>query len=599
MQPGSVFAGYQIERRLGRGGMGSVYLAKHPRLPRRTALKLLNPDLFDDKETRARFEREADLAAQLDHPNIVTVYDRGVEDAQLWISMQYIDGVDAASLDPNTLPVLRAVQIIADTAQALDFAHSMGVLHRDVKPANILLSSAHTGPERVYLTDFGIARLRDDGGHLTQTGSFTATIAYASPEQLTGASLDHRTDQYSLACSLFWMLTGTAPFSSPHPVAVIQGHLQHPPPALSSVRHGLPVALDAVMARALAKRPGERFGSCAEFADAVRAALGGGVHPSASGRAAGGYSSGAHAYPSGSSAYPSGAHAHPSGSSAYPSGPHAYPSGSLAHSSGSLAHPSAPHRAASGPHVRAAGAMQAPMATGHGQPIVAQPSARPVGAGGRPGGPPGSLRSQPLSQPAGAATNAVPQGRSVAARSRKGLLIGLSVAAVVVALVAAVVVANLPGDKGPTAIEAISEEFPNLVPGTDLGIGFNGHTCMSQDPSQGRELWKGQNADGLDFGEWAGAWHCYDGRTDYYLLKYGSGQDVRQVLDAMRPMDITSDVNGSVIYENYHLAGKDPKEHAMVTGFPIADREEYLLYTAGKFKTPEEFMDWWKALPLA
>ncbi|MGK8463682.1 serine/threonine-protein kinase [Nocardia cyriacigeorgica] len=168
MQPGSVFAGYQIERRLGRGGMGSVYLAKHPRLPRRTALKLLNPDLFDDKETRARFEREADLAAQLDHPNIVTVYDRGAEDGQLWISMQYIDGVDAASLDPNTLPVLRAVQIIADTAQALDFAHSMGVLHRDVKPANILLSTAHTGPERVYLTDFGIARLRDDGGHLTQ-----------------------------------------------------------------------------------------------------------------------------------------------------------------------------------------------------------------------------------------------------------------------------------------------------------------------------------------------------------------------------------------------------------------------------------------------
>ncbi|WP_280235758.1 serine/threonine-protein kinase [Nocardia cyriacigeorgica] len=275
MQPGSVFAGYQIERRLGRGGMGSVYLAKHPRLPRRTALKLLNPDLFDDTESRTRFEREADLAAGLDHPNIVTVFDRGVEDAQLWISMQYIDGVDAASLDPNTLPVPRAVQIIADTAQALDFAHSMGVLHRDVKPANIMLSTAHTGPERVYLTDFGIARLRDDGGHLTQTGSFTATIAYASPEQLTGGPLDHRTDQYSLACSLYWMLTGTAPFNSPHPVAVIQGHLQHSPPPLSSVRHGLPAGVDAVMARALAKRPSERFGSCAEFAEAVRAALSG------------------------------------------------------------------------------------------------------------------------------------------------------------------------------------------------------------------------------------------------------------------------------------------------------------------------------------
>ncbi|TLF73506.1 serine/threonine protein kinase [Nocardia cyriacigeorgica] len=580
MQPGSVFAGYQIERRLGRGGMGSVYLAKHPRLPRRTALKLLNPDLFDDKETRARFEREADLAAQLDHPNIVTVYDRGAEDGQLWISMQYIDGVDAASLDPNTLPVLRAVQIIADTAQALDFAHSMGVLHRDVKPANILLSNAHTGPERVYLTDFGIARLRDDGGHLTQTGSFTATIAYASPEQLTGAPLDHRTDQYSLACSLYWMLTGTAPFSSPHPVAVIQGHLQHQPPALSSVRHGLPAGLDAVMARALAKRPGERFGSCAEFADAVRAALSGGMHPSSPQLRTGG------AYPSGAQPYPSGAHMRSSGHDQW----------------------------ASGPHVRA-GAMQAPMATGHGQPIVARPPAqslphspaqvRSAGARSRPmDGPVDAAGSRPLSQgPASAATGAASPRRLVdagAVRSRKGWLIGLSVAAVVavVAALAAVIVSNNSEEAGPTGIQAISEEFPDMVPDNDLGIGFNGHTCMSHDPARGRELWKGQTVDGPDFGEWTGAWHCYDGRTDYYLMKYEDGQGVQQVLDALTPMDITSDVNGSVIFENYHLAGKDPKEHSMVSGFPIADRAQYLLYTTGKFKTPEEFMDWWKSLPL-
>ncbi|WP_280472724.1 serine/threonine protein kinase [Nocardia cyriacigeorgica] len=567
MQPGSVFAGYQIERRLGRGGMGSVYLAKHPRLPRRTALKLLNPDLFDDKETRARFEREADLAAQLDHPNIVTVYDRGAEDGQLWISMQYIDGVDAASLDPNTLPVLRAVQIIADTAQALDFAHSMGVLHRDVKPANILLSTAHTGPERVYLTDFGIARLRDDGGHLTQTGSFTATIAYASPEQLTGAPLDHRTDQYSLACSLFWLLTGTAPFSAPHPVAVIQGHLQHQPPALSSVRHGLPVALDAVMARGLAKRPGERYGSCAEFADAVRAALTGAAHPSLPRAQVAG-------------AYPSGPHAHPSG-------PHLRPPGF--------------DQSASGPFVRAAGAMQAPMATGHGQPIVAQ--ALPVGAAARQlGGVRTPPRSQPVSRaPVSAVTGAARSIDAGAVRSRKRWVIGLSVAAalVVVAALTGVIVSNIPADDEPTAIQAISEEFPNMVPDNDLGLGFNGHTCMSQDPSRGRELWKGQQADGPDLGQWSGAWHCYDGRTDYYLLKYDHEQDLHQVLDAMKPIDITSDVNGSVIYENYHLAGKDPKEHAMVSGFPIPDRAQYLLYTTGKFKTPEEFMDWWKSLPLS
>ncbi|WP_228822592.1 serine/threonine-protein kinase [Nocardia cyriacigeorgica] len=547
--------------------MGSVYLAKHPRLPRRTALKLLNPDLFDDKETRARFEREADLAAQLDHPNIVTVYDRGAEDGQLWISMQYIDGVDAASLDPNTLPVLRAVQIIADTAQALDFAHSMGVLHRDVKPANILLSTAHTGPERVYLTDFGIARLRDDGGHLTQTGSFTATIAYASPEQLTGAPLDHRTDQYSLACSLYWLLTGTAPFSAPHPVAVIQGHLQHQPPALSSVRHGLPIALDAVLARGLAKRPGERYGSCAEFADAVRAALSGAVHPSLPRAQVAG---------------------------AYPSGPHAYPSGPHPHPQGF-------DQSASGPYVRAAGTMQAPMATGHGQPIVAQ--ALPVGAAARQiGGARTPPRSQPLPQaPVSAATGAARSIGVGAVRSRKRWVIGLLVAAVlvVVAALTGVIVSNIPADDEPTAIQAISEEFPNMVPDNDLGLGFNGHTCMSQDPSRGRELWKGQTSDGPDFGQWAGAWHCYDGRTDYYLLKYDHEQDLHQVLDAMKPIDITSDVNGSVIYENYHLAGKDPKEHAMVSGFPIPDRAQYLLYTTGKFKTPEEFMDWWKSLPLS
>ncbi|MQY28153.1 serine/threonine-protein kinase [Nocardia aurantia] len=271
---GDVFAGYVIERLLGRGGMGQVYLAKHPRLPRMTALKLLNREMVSDHEIRARFEREADLVAQLDHPNIVTVYDRGLEDGQLWISMQFIDGIDAASVDPKRLPPERAVQIIAEVAEALDYAHRNGVLHRDVKPANMLLARSTGGKgERVYLTDFGIARLRDDGGHLTQTGTFTATLAYASPEQLTGASLDGRADQYSLACSLFWLLTGSGPFSAPNPAAVIRGHLQSPPPTLSSVRSGLPPALDGVLVKAMSKRPDERFGTCAEFAAAARRAL--------------------------------------------------------------------------------------------------------------------------------------------------------------------------------------------------------------------------------------------------------------------------------------------------------------------------------------
>ncbi|MEV6213629.1 serine/threonine-protein kinase [Nocardia sp. NPDC051833] len=270
---GTVFAGYTIERQLGRGGMGSVYLARHPRLPRQTALKLLNPELFADTEIRARFEREADLAAQLEHPNIVTVYDRGVDDGRLWISMQFVDGVDAATI-AHPVPIERALRIVEGTAAALDHAHRNGVLHRDVKPANILLADSD-GRERVLLTDFGIARPRDDVHHLTQTGTFTATLAYASPEQLTGAHLDHRSDQYSLACTLYSLLTGVAPFEATNPVLVIQGHLQSPPPSLRAHRPDLPAALDAVLARALAKRPADRFDSCAEFAAAARRALSG------------------------------------------------------------------------------------------------------------------------------------------------------------------------------------------------------------------------------------------------------------------------------------------------------------------------------------
>ncbi|WP_328711057.1 serine/threonine-protein kinase [Nocardia salmonicida] len=271
---GEVFAGFTIEAMLGQGGMGTVYLARHPRLDRLTALKLLNRDLFADERVRARFEREADLAAQLDHPGIVTVYDRGTEGEQLWISMQYVDGIDAATVDPMALPPERAVQIIEGVADALDYAHGRGVLHRDVKPANILLARSISGQgERVFLTDFGIARLRADSTHLTQQGMFTATLAYASPEQMTGADLDHRSDQYSLACSLYWLFTGLAPFDSADPNEIIRGTLYAAPPPLALRRAGLPPIMDAVLAAAMAKHPAARFDSCASFAKAARQAL--------------------------------------------------------------------------------------------------------------------------------------------------------------------------------------------------------------------------------------------------------------------------------------------------------------------------------------
>ncbi|MGW4248826.1 serine/threonine-protein kinase, partial [Nocardia sp. NPDC004722] len=154
LRSGERFAGYEIERELGRGGMGSVYLARHPRLPRLIALKLLSRDAFGDIEVRRRFEREADLVAQLEHPNIVPVYDRGIDGDQPWIAMRYIDGPDAAQLEAAKLPPRQAIRIIAETAKALDFAHRRGVLHRDVKPANILLEYAD-GEERVFLADFG------------------------------------------------------------------------------------------------------------------------------------------------------------------------------------------------------------------------------------------------------------------------------------------------------------------------------------------------------------------------------------------------------------------------------------------------------------
>ncbi|MEV4129307.1 protein kinase [Nocardia sp. NPDC049707] len=265
---GEVFAGYRLERVLGRGGMGTVYLARHPRLPRSSALKLLDPEMFADNEIRARFEREADIVARLEHPNIIVVHDRGVECRYPWIAMQYVAGTDAASV--GVVDVARAVRIIGETAAALDYAHRHGVLHRDVKPANILLANAEPGePERALLADFGIARLRDDVGGLTRTGTFTATLAFASPEQLAAGPVDHRCDQYSLACTLFALLTGGAPFAATNPVAVIEAQMRQPPPPLSRLRPDLPPGLDTVLYRALAKRPDERYDSCGEFVAAV------------------------------------------------------------------------------------------------------------------------------------------------------------------------------------------------------------------------------------------------------------------------------------------------------------------------------------------
>jgi hypothetical protein len=285
LNPGDVFAGYLIERRLGAGGMGAVYAARHPRLPRRVALKVLGEHLGSDPEFRARFEREAELAARVDHPNVVSVYDRGVEGDQLWIAMQYVDGVDAHQLIKRGHSVLtswRAVFIVAEAAKGLDSAHRRGLLHRDVKPANILVAEDSDEGDHVLVTDFGIARALDQTSALTNAGSVAATLPFASPEQIAGRELDHRSDIYSLGCTLYVMLTGCLPFPRDSQIAVMHAHLADPPPQVTLVNPSLPTEMDEVIARALAKEPEHRYRSCRELASAAHAALsrsGGGTGP--------------------------------------------------------------------------------------------------------------------------------------------------------------------------------------------------------------------------------------------------------------------------------------------------------------------------------
>lgn len=218
LNPGDIFAGYTIVRLLGSGGMGEVYLAEHPRLPRRDALKILRPDVSGDEDFRQRFVREADLAAALSHPNIVTVYDRGEFEGQLWIATEYINGTDAAHLlhtqYPTGMQVQEVSSVVTAIASALDYAHKAGMLHRDVKPANILCTGRGVagGAERIALADFGIAREINDSAGLTSTNLTLGTVAYAAPEQLMGGPMDGRADQYALAVTAFHLLTGSLPF---------------------------------------------------------------------------------------------------------------------------------------------------------------------------------------------------------------------------------------------------------------------------------------------------------------------------------------------------------------------------------------------------
>ncbi|HSL66136.1 MAG TPA: serine/threonine-protein kinase [Gaiellaceae bacterium] len=273
-RPGHAVAGFRLERVLGRGGMSVVYIATDERLGRQIALKLLAPQLSEDERFRERFLRESRIAASLDHSGIVPIYDAGEADGHLYIAMRYVEGTSLKALlrDEGALDAARAVDLVAQIAGALDYAHARGLVHRDVKPANALIAR-EGGSEHVYLADFGLTKQATSQSGLTETGQFLGTADYTAPEQIERKPVDRRADVYSLGCVLYECLTGEPPFRSDSLMGVLWAHVSAPPPRPSEGRPDVPRALDEVVARAMAKAPADRFGTAQELAAAARAAM--------------------------------------------------------------------------------------------------------------------------------------------------------------------------------------------------------------------------------------------------------------------------------------------------------------------------------------
>jgi serine/threonine-protein kinase len=278
---GTTLAGYRIEAVLGRGGMGVVYRAEHLSLGRKLALKVLPPELAADASFRRRFVNESRLAASIEHPNIIPIYEAGEANGLLFLAMRYVEGPDLGRLLAAAGPLepWRALALLSQVGEALDAAHASGLVHRDVKPGNVLVAQGvgTRAAEHCYLCDFGLVKPVDGRSDLTLSGPFLGTVAYTAPEQLQGEPLDGRTDVYALGCMTFRCLAGALPFERGSDMAVVEAHLREPPPRLSSRRPELPPALDPVIARAMAKTLPERHPSCAAFMAELRAALGGGA----------------------------------------------------------------------------------------------------------------------------------------------------------------------------------------------------------------------------------------------------------------------------------------------------------------------------------
>src|SRR3954470_14995995 len=270
LTPGEEFGGYLIEAVAGRGGMGVVYRARQRRPERVVALKVITPELADDESFRARFERESNAAAQIEHPNVIPVYEVNDEAGVLYITMRFVEGTDLRALiaREGALDPAHAVGIVTQMAAALDAAHVVGLVHRDVKPGNLLIS----GAGHAYLTDFGLAKQGSSQSGVTQTGMFVGTVDYIAPEQLQGQPLDARADVYSLTCVLYHALTGQVPYPRDSEPAKIWAHMPEDPPHPTALAAVSP-AFDDVIQRGMAKNREQRFASAGELARAAAAAI--------------------------------------------------------------------------------------------------------------------------------------------------------------------------------------------------------------------------------------------------------------------------------------------------------------------------------------
>ena len=288
--PGSQLAGYVIEEQIGAGGMAVVFRARDGMLGRLAALKVLSPALAADQEFRARFLRESQAVASVEEPHIIPVYGAGEVDGVLYIATKFVSGgdlADALQRAGGALEQGRAATFIEQVASALDAAHAAGLVHRDVKPGNILVDVVAGRGEHAYLSDFGLSKRAMAVSGLTATGTFLGTPDYCAPEQIRGLPVDGRGDQYSLACMAFVLLSGNLPFRRPETMATLFAHLNDPVPPLARYRGDLPPATDAVLARGLAKEPRDRYRRCGEFAAALRDTLAGASHSASADRQAG------------------------------------------------------------------------------------------------------------------------------------------------------------------------------------------------------------------------------------------------------------------------------------------------------------------------